>query len=77
MDEGEGEAPAEEEEQGVSEEAKGRTRKVIERALKSMRERKAERVTLLNACLAFEREQGSAEDVEKVEKSRKRRLIEE
>lgn len=73
-DEGEGEAPAEEEEQGVSEEAKGRTRKVFERALKSMRERKAERVTLLNAWLAFEREQGSAEDVDKVEKQMPRKV---
>lgn len=73
-DEGEGEAPAEEEDQGVSEEAKGRTRKVFERALKSMRERKAERVTLLNAWLAFEREQGSAEDVEKVEKQMPRKV---
>lgn len=73
-DEGEGDAPAEEEDQGVSEEAKGRTRKVFERALKSMRERKAERVTLLNAWLAFEREQGSAEDVEKVEKQMPRKV---
>lgn len=73
-DEGEGEVPAEEEEQGVSEEAKGRTRQVFERALKSMRERKAERVTLLNAWLAFEREQGSAEDVEKVEKQMPRKV---
>lgn len=74
-DKGEGEAgAAEEEDQGVSDEAKGRTRKVFERALKSMRERKAERVTLLNAWLAFEREQGSAEDVDKVEKQMPRKV---
>ncbi|KAG8165275.1 hypothetical protein KVR01_005550 [Diaporthe batatas] len=69
-----GEAAADEEDQGVSEEAKGRTREVFERALKGMRERKAERVTLLNAWLAFEREQGSAEDVAKVEKQMPRKV---
>ncbi|KAL1878711.1 NineTeen Complex (NTC) component [Diaporthe australafricana] len=73
-DENEKEGEEPEEEQGVSEEAKGRTRKVFERALKSMRDRKAERVTLLNAWLAFEREQGSAEDVEKVEKQMPRKV---
>ncbi|KAH8788647.1 hypothetical protein F5883DRAFT_8683 [Diaporthe sp. PMI_573] len=73
-DEGEGEAAPEEEDHGVSEEAKGRTRKVFERALNGMRGRKAERVTLLNAWLAFEREQGSAEDVAKVEKQMPRKV---
>lgn len=73
-DEAEGEGAPEEEDQGASEEAKGRTREVFERALKNMRERKAERVTLLNAWLAFEREQGSAEDVEKVEKQMPRKV---
>lgn len=72
--EGEGEGAPEEEDQGVSEEAKGRTRKVFERALNSMRDRKAERVTLLNAWLAFEREQGSAEEVAKVEKQMPRKV---
>lgn len=73
-DEGEGEGAPEEEDQGVSEEAKGRTREVFERALNSMRDRKAERVTLLNAWLAFEREQGSAEEVAKVEKQMPRKV---
>lgn len=73
-DDGEGEGAPEEEDQGVSEEAKGRTRKVFERALNSMRDRKAERVTLLNAWLAFEREQGSSEEVAKVEKQMPRRV---
>ncbi|KAK2611048.1 hypothetical protein N8I77_004430 [Diaporthe amygdali] len=71
-DDNEGEEAQDEE--GVSEEAKGRTRKVFERALKSMRDRKAERVTLLNAWLAFEREQGSPEDVGKVEKQMPRKV---
>ncbi|POS72059.1 pre-mRNA-splicing factor clf-1 [Diaporthe helianthi] len=70
----EGEAAPDEEDQGVSEEAKGRTRKVFERALNGMRDRKAERVMLLNAWLAFEREQGSAEDVAKVEKQMPRKV---
>lgn len=70
----ESEAAPDEDDQGVSEEAKGRTRKVFERALNSMRDRKAERVTLLNAWLAFEREQGSAEDVAKVEKQMPRKV---
>lgn len=73
-DDGEGEGAPEEEDQGVSEEAKGRTRKVFERALNSMRDRKAERVTLLNAWLAFEREQGSSEEVAKVEKQMPRKV---
>lgn len=65
---------AEDEEQPVSEEAKARARKVFERALKSMKDRKAERVTLLNAWLAFEREQGTPEEVEKVEKQMPRKV---
>ncbi|ROW16246.1 hypothetical protein VPNG_01833 [Cytospora leucostoma] len=71
--EGEGENEGEED-QGVSEEAKARTRKIFERGLKSMRDRKAERVTLLNAWLAFEREQGTKEEVEKVEKQMPRKV---
>ncbi|CAN8098958.1 unnamed protein product [Discula destructiva] len=63
-----------EEEQPVSEEAKARARTVFERALKSMKERKAERVTLLNAWLAFEREQGTAEDVDKVQNQMPRKV---
>lgn len=70
----EAEAAPDEDDQGVSEEAKGRTRKVFERALNGMRDRKAERVTLLNAWLAFERQQGSAEDVAKVEKQMPRKV---
>lgn len=62
-------------EQPVSEEAKARARTVFERALKSMNEeRKAERVTLLNAWLAFEREHGAEGDVAKVEKQMPRKV---
>ncbi|GAB0132351.1 NineTeen Complex (NTC) component [Epichloe bromicola] len=71
------------EEQPVSEEAKARARKVFERAHKSMREKylKEERVSLLNAWLSFEREHGSEEDVDSVQKqmprrTKKRRLLE-
>ncbi|KAH7626469.1 hypothetical protein B0T09DRAFT_292512 [Sordaria sp. MPI-SDFR-AT-0083] len=64
-----------EEEKPVSEEAKARARKIFERAHKSMKERelKAERVSLLNAWLAFEKTHGSAEDIEKIQKQMPRK----
>ncbi|KJZ79121.1 Pre-mRNA-splicing factor clf1 [Hirsutella minnesotensis 3608] len=63
------------EEQAASDEAKERARAVFERAHKSMRDKdlKEERVTLLNAWLAFERTHGSAEDVERVQRQMPRR----
>ena len=71
---------AEEEEEGaeerpVSEEAKARARKIFERAHKSMKDRelKAERVSLLNAWLSFEKTHGSDEDVEKIQKQMPRK----
>ncbi|KFG86548.1 cell cycle control protein [Metarhizium anisopliae] len=71
------------EEQPLSEEAKARARNVFERAHKSMRDKdlKEERVSLLNAWLSFEREHGSSEDVDKVQRqmprrTKKRRLLE-
>ncbi|KID99384.1 cell cycle control protein, partial [Metarhizium majus ARSEF 297] len=71
------------EEQPLSEEAKARARNVFERAHKSMRDKdlKEERVSLLNAWLSFEREHGSDEDVDKVQRqmprrTKKRRLLE-
>ncbi|KAK4673590.1 NineTeen Complex (NTC) component [Podospora pseudopauciseta] len=65
----------EDEERPVSEEAKERARKIFERAHKSMKERelKAERVSLLNAWLAFEKTHGSPEDVKKVNKQMPRK----
>ncbi|KAK3362874.1 hypothetical protein B0T25DRAFT_20918 [Lasiosphaeria hispida] len=64
-----------EEERPVSDEAKARARKIFERAHKSMKDRdlKAERVSLLNAWLAFEKTHGSAEDVEKMQKQMPRK----
>lgn len=71
------------EEQPLSEEAKARARNVFERAHKSMRDKdlKEERVSLLNAWLSFEREHGSSEDVDEVQRqmprrTKKRRLLE-
>ncbi|EGO52938.1 Pre-mRNA-splicing factor clf-1 [Neurospora tetrasperma FGSC 2508] len=84
-DEAEEEEETEEEveEKPVSEEAKARARKIFERAHKSMKERdlKAERVSLLNAWLAFEKTHGSAEDIEKIQeqmprKTKKKRKLE-
>ncbi|KAK3394558.1 hypothetical protein B0H63DRAFT_461268 [Podospora didyma] len=80
--EDDGGAEEDEEERPVSDEAKVRARKVFERALKSMKDRdlKAERVSLLNAWLAFEKTHGSDEDIEKIQKQlprktkKKRRL---
>ncbi|KAK3694678.1 hypothetical protein B0T22DRAFT_78380 [Podospora appendiculata] len=59
----------------VSEEAKARARKIFERAHKSMKDRelKAERVSLLNAWLAFEKTHGSPEDIEKIQKQMPRK----
>lgn len=77
--EAEDEAADDEEEEDaerpVSEEAKMRARKVFERAHQSMKDRelKAERVSLLNAWLAFERTHGSAEDIEKIQTQMPRR----
>lgn len=61
--------------QPVSEEAKERARKIFERAHKRMKDRqlKAERVSLLNAWLAFEKTHGSGEDQEKVQKQMPRK----
>lgn len=60
----------------VSEEAKGRARKIFERAYKSMKEKglKEERVALLNAWKSFEGTHGSKEDIEKVERQMPRRV---
>lgn len=71
----EAEDEEEEAERPVSEEAKARARAVFERAHKSMKERelKNERVTILNAWLAFERTHGSEEDVGKIEKQMPRK----
>ncbi|KAJ9157735.1 TPR-like protein [Pleurostoma richardsiae] len=73
----------EEEERPVSEEAKARARRVFERAHARMKDRelKAERVSLLNAWLAFEKTHGSAADVDKIQrqmprKTKKRRRLE-
>jgi crooked neck len=65
----------EEEERPVSEEAKTRARKVFERAHQSMKDRdlKNERVSILNAWLAFEKTHGSEEDIEKIQKQMPRR----
>ncbi|KAJ1326792.1 crooked neck [Microdochium nivale] len=72
----EGEEETAEEEQAVSEEAKERARKVFTRAHKSMREKelKEERVSLLNAWLAFERTHGTGEDVDKVQRQMPRKV---
>ncbi|KAK3383873.1 hypothetical protein B0T24DRAFT_66275 [Lasiosphaeria ovina] len=79
----EGEEAEEADERPVSDEAKTRARKVFERALKSMKDRelKAERVSLLNAWLAFEKTHGSPEDIEKIQtqmprKTKKKRKLE-
>lgn len=76
-DEAEEEEETEEEveEKPVSEEAKARARKIFERAHNSMKERelKAERVSLLNAWLAFEKTHGSVEDIEKIQKQMPRK----
>jgi crooked neck len=71
----EAEEGEEEDERPVSEDAKARARAVFERAHKSMKDRelKAERVSLLNAWLAFEKTHGSAEDVEKIQKQMPRK----
>ncbi|GAO18172.1 uncharacterized protein UV8b_01247 [Ustilaginoidea virens] len=65
----------EQEEQPLSEAAKARARRVFELAHKSMRDKqlKDERASLLNAWLSFEKEHGSAEDVDKVQKQMPRR----
>ncbi|KAK0730617.1 hypothetical protein B0H67DRAFT_639097 [Lasiosphaeris hirsuta] len=64
-----------EEERPVSDEAKARARKIFERAHRNMKDRdlKAERVSLLNAWLAFEKTHGSAEDIEKIQKQMPRK----
>ncbi|OAA39703.1 cell cycle control protein (Cwf4) [Metarhizium rileyi] len=76
---------ADEDEQAavVSEEAKARARGVFERAHRGMRDRdlKEERASLLGAWLSFEREHGSADDVDRVQaqmprRTKKRRLLE-
>jgi crooked neck len=66
---------AEDEERPVSDEAKVRARKIFERAHKSMKDRelKAERVSLLNAWLAFEKTHGSSEDIDKIQKQMPRK----
>ncbi|KAG9255029.1 uncharacterized protein F5Z01DRAFT_653686 [Emericellopsis atlantica] len=66
----------EEEEAPVSEEAKARARKVFTRAHNRLRDvdLKEERVTLLNAWLAFERTHGTEEDVEGVQKQMPRKV---
>ncbi|KAK1757610.1 hypothetical protein QBC47DRAFT_376494 [Echria macrotheca] len=71
------------EDRPVSEEAKARARSIFERAHKNMKERelKEERVSLLNAWLAFEKTHGSAEDIEKIQrqmprKTKKKRKLE-
>ncbi|KAK0733382.1 hypothetical protein B0T26DRAFT_16155 [Lasiosphaeria miniovina] len=71
----EGEEAEEADERPVSDEAKTRARKVFERALKNMKDRelKAERVSLLNAWLAFEKTHGSPEDIEKIQKQMPRK----
>ncbi|KAI0136282.1 hypothetical protein BJ170DRAFT_5429 [Xylariales sp. AK1849] len=63
------------EEPPKSEEAKDRARKVFNLAHESIKNKdlKEERVSLLNAWLAFEREHGSAEDIERVQKQMPRR----
>lgn len=72
----EGQEDNEEEEQPVSEEAKARARKVFERAHARMRDGdlKEERVSLLNAWLAFERTHGSDADVDAVQAQMPRRV---
>lgn len=69
-------AEDEDEEPPMSEEAKERSRKVFARGHKSMRDAdlKEERVTLLNAWLAFERSYGSAADAEAVQAQMPRRV---
>ena len=66
--EGEEEAPA-------SAEARARARAIFERAHQSFKDRemKAERVTLLNAWLSFEKTHGSPEDVDKIQKQMPRK----
>ncbi|KAK3995427.1 hypothetical protein QBC44DRAFT_25817 [Cladorrhinum sp. PSN332] len=66
---------AEDEERPVSEEAKARARKVFERAHQSMKDRdlKAERVSLLNAWLLFEKTHGTPESIEKIQKQMPRK----
>lgn len=63
-------------EQPISEEAKARARKVFERAHTRMKDKelKAERVSLLNAWLAFEKTHGSAEDIDKIQKQMPRKI---
>lgn len=63
------------EDRPVSDEAKARARRVFERAHKGMKDRelKAERVSLLNAWLAFEKTHGSDEDIEKIQKQMPRK----
>ncbi|KAM7202442.1 hypothetical protein V8F33_002850 [Rhypophila sp. PSN 637] len=74
-DEGEDGGADEEKQQQVGEEAKARARKIFERAHKSMKDKelKAERVSILNAWLQFEKLNGSPEDVEKVQKQMPRK----
>ena len=70
-----GEGEEEAEEHPVSEEAKARARKIFERAHQSMKERDLimERVSILNAWLAFEKTHGTAEDTEKIQKQMPRK----
>ncbi|TLS27641.1 hypothetical protein PpBr36_05211 [Pyricularia pennisetigena] len=68
-------AADDEQEQPVSDEAKARARRIFERAHQGFKdnEMKAERVSILNAWLVFEKTHGSAEDIEKIEKQMPRR----
>jgi crooked neck len=63
------------EDRPVSDEAKARARRVFERAHKGMKDRelKAERVSLLNAWLAFEKTHGSDEDIDKIQRQMPRK----
>ncbi|PNS19863.1 Pre-mRNA-splicing factor CLF1 [Sphaceloma murrayae] len=75
-DGGDDDEAEEEEDKPISEEAKGRARKIFEKAHKTFKEsdQKDERVALLNAWKSFEQTHGSAEDVAKVEKQMPRRV---
>jgi crooked neck len=69
------EGEAEGEDDVATEVAKARARKVFERAHRSMKDKdlKEERVALLDEWLRFEKNVGSAEDVEKVQKQQPRK----
>jgi crooked neck len=65
-----------EEDRPISDAAKGRARKIFERAHKTMKENdlKEERVALLNAWMSFEATHGNDEDKEKIEKQMPRKV---